>query len=64
MQRFGNVSAAFGQELHGTKIHGLNNVLTLDPNVHHAFDRLKLCLEFKDFVRILLSYYVFLQVLN
>ena len=65
MQRFGNISAAFEQELHGDRIHGLNNVLTLSPDVHQAYDQLMLCLLFKDAVGVFLrSCHIFLQVFN
>ena len=63
MERLGNVSVR--EELQGTKIHGLNNVLTLDLTVHRAFDNLELCLEFQEMVGVFLpSYYIFLQVFN
>ena len=43
VERFG-YNKAF-EELNGTGIHRLENILTLDPNVHFSFDRLRLWLE-------------------
>jgi hypothetical protein len=46
MERLGNVSAIFNENLHGAKIHDLTNVLTLQLDVHEAFDSLLIYLDF------------------
>ena len=43
LERFGNKKVF--EELNGSGIHRLQNILTLNPIVHHLFDTLRLWLE-------------------
>lgn len=43
LDRFGGINSI--QELNGTNIHRLENILTLDTNIHIFFDQLKLWLK-------------------
>ena len=46
MERFGQ--NGFRDELDGSKIHRLSNILTLDHSIHTYFDKLVLWLEADD----------------
>ena len=66
MKRFCRIAADYGIDLEGSKIHGLNNVLTLSSDLHEAFDNLYFCLEAIDIVCLFFFFfnYMFIQVFN
>ncbi|KIY49502.1 hypothetical protein FISHEDRAFT_41664 [Fistulina hepatica ATCC 64428] len=43
LDRFGGINSI--EELNGSKVHRLENILTLDSNLHDSFNRLKIWLE-------------------